>query len=115
RDVPLRGPETMGLGRTEGNVMYAEIADVVRMSGLQVKIDALTNARGEITAYAMVTKRLKPFVVNGKSTEVIGVIWHFGFNGVASGEPANRLTPHVGDGNTMIPEYKAWLCDIRRA
>ena len=49
RDVALRGPETMGLGRTEGNVMYAEIADVVRMSGLQVKIDALVHDRGEIT------------------------------------------------------------------
>jgi len=49
RDVALRGPETMGLGKTEDNVMYAEIADVVRMSGLQVKIDALINDRGEIT------------------------------------------------------------------
>lgn len=75
----------------------------------------VSNARGEITAYAMVTKRLKPFKANGESAEVIGVIWHFGFNGVASGDPANRLTPHVGDGNTMIPEYKAWLCDVRRA
>jgi nickel-dependent lactate racemase len=49
REVALRGPETMGLGSTEGNVMYKEIADVVRMSGLQVKIDALINERGEIT------------------------------------------------------------------
>ncbi|RJP33759.1 MAG: DUF2088 domain-containing protein [Actinobacteria bacterium] len=49
REVALRGPETMGLGKTEGNVMYKEIAEVVRMSGLQVKIDALINDRGEIT------------------------------------------------------------------
>jgi nickel-dependent lactate racemase len=49
REVALRGPETMGLGKTEGNVMYAEIADVVKMSGLRVKIDALINDRGEIS------------------------------------------------------------------
>ena len=49
RDVALRGPETMGLGRTENNVMYAEIAEVTRLSGLAVKVDALINARGEIT------------------------------------------------------------------
>ncbi len=49
REVALRGPETMGLGKTEGNVMYAAIAEVTRMSGLQVKVDALVNARGEIT------------------------------------------------------------------
>ena len=49
REVALRGPETMGLGKTAGNVMYAEIADVVRMSGMQVKIDALINDRGEIS------------------------------------------------------------------
>ncbi len=49
RDVALRGPETMGLGKTEGNVMYEEVADVVGMAGLQVKIDALINGRGQIS------------------------------------------------------------------
>jgi len=76
----------------------------------------ISTTRGEITAYALVTKRVKPFTVNGETVEVIAVTWHFGFNGgYAQGDPANRLTPHIGDGNTMIPEYKAWLCDIRRA
>lgn len=75
----------------------------------------LTTTRGEVTAYAMVTKRIKPLVCNGEVIDQVGIIWHFGFNGVVTGEPANRLTPHIGDGNTMIPEYKAWLCDIRRA
>lgn len=49
RDVALRGPETMGLGRVEGNVMCEEIRNVTRMSGLQVKVDALINGRGEIS------------------------------------------------------------------
>ena len=31
------------------------------------------------------------------------------------GQSANILAPNVGDANTMIPEFKAFLCDIRRA
>lgn len=49
RDVMMRDPDSIGLGKSDGNVMYAEIEDVVGMSGLQVKIDALINERGEIT------------------------------------------------------------------
>jgi formate dehydrogenase major subunit len=75
----------------------------------------ISTTRGDISAVACVTKRFKPLNINGKSRHEIGVLWHFGFNGYATGDPANRLTPHIGDGNTMIPEYKAWLCDIRRA
>jgi len=75
----------------------------------------ISTTRGDIKALACVTKRFKPFNINGKLVHQIGVLWHFGFNGYATGDPANRLTPHIGDGNTMIPEYKAWLCDVRRA
>jgi formate dehydrogenase-N alpha subunit len=69
-------------------------------------------ARGDITAYAVVTARFKPFRLNGKSYEQIGLPWHYGYKGLATGASANSLTPHVGDANTMIPEYKAFLCDV---
>lgn len=75
----------------------------------------VSNTRGDIEGIACVTKRFKPFNIGGKYVHQIGMTWHYGFKGYATGDPANRLTPHVGDGNTMIPEYKAWLCDIRRA
>lgn len=75
----------------------------------------ITTSRGDVKAIACVTKRFKPMWIDGNKIHQIGVLWHFGFNGYATGDPANRLTPHIGDGNTSIPEYKAWLCDIRRA
>ena len=31
---------------------------------------------------------------------------------LAKGAAANILTPHVGDANTTIPEYKAFLVDV---
>jgi len=74
----------------------------------------ISTARGEITAYAVVTDRFKPFKLNGKSYQQIGLPWHFGFKGLAKGCSANCLTPNVGDANTMIPEYKAFLCDVAK-
>ena len=75
----------------------------------------VSSTRGDIEAVACVTKRIKPYMVGGNPVHMVGAVWAFGFKGYATGDPANRLTPHVGDANTMIPEYKAWLCDIRRA
>jgi len=73
------------------------------------------NTRGEVKAVAVVTKRLKPFQMNGTTVHQIGLPWHWGYSGLSTGDSANVLTPSVGDPNTTIPEYKAFLCDIRRA
>jgi len=80
-------------------------------NGEKVKI---ASARGEIEAIACVTDRFKPCNLNGKVYEQIGLPWHWGFMGLATGHSANVLTPHIGDANTMIPEYKAFLCDVRK-
>ncbi len=69
----------------------------------------ITTARGGISAFAVVTPRFQPFKVSGKTVHQIGLPWHWGYSGLAVGESANALTPHVGDANTMIPEYKAFL------
>ena len=79
--------------------------------GEQVKV---ISARGEITAEAAITDRLNPFLINDKVYEVVGLPWHYGFIGRATGCSANFLTHDIGDANTMIPEYKAFLCDIRK-
>jgi formate dehydrogenase major subunit len=42
-------------------------------------------------------------------------VGNFGYQGLATGDSANLLTPHVGDANTTIPEYKAFLCDVSKA
>jgi len=74
----------------------------------------ITTARGGIVALAVVTDRFKPFKLNGKTLQQIGLPWHYGYKGLAKGHSANCLTPHVGDANTMIPEYKAFLCDVEK-
>ncbi len=73
------------------------------------------SARGQVKAVAIVTKRFQPFQINGTVVHEIGLPWHWGYTGLSKGDSANLLTPHVGDANTMIPEYKAFLCNVRRA
>jgi formate dehydrogenase major subunit len=76
---------------------------------------AVSSARGQVTAVAIVTDRLQTLNVDGKKLEFVGLPWHFGWAGIATGDVANDITPHIGDANTMIPEYKAFLVDIRKA
>jgi len=71
--------------------------------------------RGKVNVVAVVTKRFKPFQMNGSRVHQVGVIWHWGYTGLSTGDSANVLTPHVGDPNTTIPEYKAFLVNVSKA
>ena len=71
--------------------------------------------RGKLEAVAIVTSRLKPFNVAGQTIHQIGVPWHFGWlQPKDGGESANLLTPTIGDPNTMIPESKAFMANVRK-
>ena len=72
--------------------------------------------RGFIKAVAVVTKRIKPLQVNGRTVHHVGIPLHWGFKGVArSGYLANILTPFVGDANTQTPEFKSFLVNLEKA
>lgn len=74
----------------------------------------VTTARGSIEAFALVSSRLKPFVVQGKTIEQIGMPWHFGYAGLVKGDSANVLTAEYLSPVSSIPEYKAFLCNVER-
>ena len=71
--------------------------------------------RGKVEAVAMVTIRIRPFTVQGKTVHLVGMPFCFGWTTPKCGDATNRLTPSVGDPNTTIPEYKASLVNIRKA
>lgn len=83
------------------------------INGEKVRITSIRNLEG-ITAKALVTKRFRPFTVAGRELHQVGLLWHFGYKGLVTGDIANDLTPFIGDANTMIPEYKAFLVDVNR-
>ena len=74
----------------------------------------ISSERGAIEARALVTSRIKPLRIGGRMVEQVGLPWHFGFAGLATGDSANVLTAAVGCANTTIPEYKAFLCNIEK-
>jgi formate dehydrogenase-N alpha subunit len=97
--------------------MYVELGDAVAdqrgiKNGDRVVV---SSARGKVEAVAVVTKRFQPLLVDNKPVHQIGVIWAFGYSGMVSGDSGNLLTAHVGDANSTIPEFKTFLCDIRKA
>jgi formate dehydrogenase major subunit len=81
-------------------------------NGQKVEIESARNVGNPMEAYALVTDRFTTFTIGVGEIEHVGVFWHWGYKGIATGASANMLTPHVGDANTRIPEYKAFLCKI---
>jgi formate dehydrogenase major subunit len=73
----------------------------------------LSTLRGEIEVRAMVTGRVRPFLIDGKPVHQIGMPWVYGWEGYASGAVANALLAITGDANTSIHSTKAITCALR--
>ncbi|TDS75383.1 formate dehydrogenase (quinone-dependent) catalytic subunit [Comamonas sp. JUb58] len=81
-------------------------------TGAMVKV---SSKRGYIKAAAVVTKRIKPMQIEGKTVHHVGIPIHWGFKGLTKpGFLANTLTPFVGDGNSNTPEFKTFLVKVEK-
>jgi formate dehydrogenase major subunit len=79
----------------------------------------VSSPRGKIHVKAMVTNRIKPFLIDGKTVHQIGVPWHWGWKGVeglpgSMGDITNDLSSTVGDPNVFIQETKAFVCNVKK-
>jgi len=74
----------------------------------------LSTLRGEVEAKAMVTDRLRPLTIVGRTVYQIGMPWVFGWEGYAKGDTANALLAIFGDANTSIHSTKALTCNLRK-
>ncbi len=93
-----------------GEVLAKEVGVV---AGDRVKV---SSNRGYLIAVAVVTKRIKPLTVEGKTVHTVGVPLHWGFTGLTRpGYLTNTLTPPVGDGNSQTPEFKSFLVKVEKA
>ena len=76
----------------------------------------VSSKRGYIVAKAVVTKRIKALIIDGKKTHQVGLPIHFGFKGLTKpGYLINTLTPTVGDANSQTPEFKSFLVKVEKA
>ncbi len=73
------------------------------------------NVRGRVEAIAMVTVRIRPFKVQGKTVHLVGMPFAYGWSTRKCGDATNRLTPSVADPNTTIYELKACMVNVKKA
>jgi formate dehydrogenase major subunit len=71
--------------------------------------------RGRIRTKALVTARLRPFRIGGRVLHHVGMPWHWGWQGLVTGDVVNDLTALVGDPNVSIHEAKAFVCNVEKA
>ncbi|MFZ5828220.1 MAG: formate dehydrogenase-N subunit alpha [Bacillota bacterium] len=96
---------------------FAEIdRDLAQKEGIKngdwVEVET---ARGKVKVQAMVTNRVRPLMIGGKKTHVIGLPIHWGpQSGYVQGDITNTLTPQAVDVNVQIQESKVFLGNIRK-
>ncbi len=73
----------------------------------------IVSARTAIEARVIVTDRVTPLLVQGRTLHQVGLPYHWGSRGLTTGDSANDLFPLALDPNVHIQEVKAATCDIR--
>ena len=73
----------------------------------------IITARSAVEARVLVTSRVPPLAVGGRVLHQIGLPYHWGANGLVTGDSANDLAHLSLDPNVHIQEVKALACDIR--
>ena len=75
----------------------------------------VSSARGQVRAKAMVTRRITPLQIDGRRIHQIGMPWHWGYMGIATGDIVNDLTSLVADPNVSMHEGKTLMVNLEKA
>jgi formate dehydrogenase major subunit len=95
--------------------MFCEVSpEVAAERGLEhLGWATIISARSAIEARVLVTRRMKPLRAGGRTVHQIGLPWHWGPNGLTTGDAANELSHLALDPNVHIQEVKAMAVDIQ--
>lgn len=72
----------------------------------------ISTPRAIIEARVMVTPRMRPLWVEGRTVHQVGLPYHWGYNGAARGDVVNDLLVISEEPNVRIMETKALVCGI---
>jgi formate dehydrogenase major subunit len=73
----------------------------------------IVTARSAIEARVLVTDRLRPLRVEGRTVHQVWLPYHWGSGGLVTGDSANDLFGITLDPNVLIQESKVGTCDVR--
>jgi formate dehydrogenase major subunit len=97
--------------------LFVEISpELAQEKGIQ-NLDwvRISSPRSQVRAKALITRRLRPLQIDGSTIHHVGMPWHWGYEGLVTGDVVNELTALVGDPNVTIHEGKAFVCNIEKA
>jgi formate dehydrogenase major subunit len=72
----------------------------------------LRTPRGQISCRVLVTDRMRPLTIDGRTVHQVAVPWHYGRLGLVTGDTTNELLGFVGDPTSHIQESKVATVDI---
>jgi formate dehydrogenase major subunit len=72
----------------------------------------IVTLRAAIEARALVSRRIRPLQLNGKTLHQVALPYHYGTAGLVRGSAANDLLTISGEPNVTIMEAKACTCNI---
>ena len=70
------------------------------------------SARGALGCRALVTRRIKPLHVDGRTVHQVGLPFHWAFAGETVGGNANDLTAVLAEVNVSMHEGKVFACQV---
>ncbi len=74
----------------------------------------IISARAAIEARVLVTRRMRPLrLADGAVVHQVGLPYHWGSEGLVTGDVVNDLLPFALDPNVLIQESKVATCDVR--
>ncbi|HET8823917.1 MAG TPA: formate dehydrogenase subunit alpha, partial [Terriglobales bacterium] len=73
----------------------------------------ITTPRGTIEARVMVTPRIRPLKIDGRTVHQVGLPYHWGYKGQVTGDIVNDLLVISEEPNVRIMETKALVCNLK--
>jgi formate dehydrogenase major subunit len=75
----------------------------------------VSTPRARVRMKALVTRRMRPLQIDGRTIHQVGLPWHWGYEGIVTGDIVNELTALVGEPNITIHEGKTLVCNVEKA
>ena len=95
--------------------LFTEVSpELAAQLGLQHgEFATITTPRAEVEARVLITPRIRPLQIDGKTVHQVGLPYHWGYRGRSKGDVVNDLLVISEEPNVRIMETKALVCNIR--
>ncbi len=94
--------------------LFTEVSpELALLAGLQHgEWATIVTERALVEARVLVTSRMKPLIIDGRTVHQVGLPYHWGYGGEVTGDVVNDLLVISEEPNVRIMETKALVCNV---